>query len=149
MKKCSVGSTRKRSAGSKRLAASATAAEQTSSALTSSALSRLGFTRGTRKHDAEDERRHAEKTGANEKESVRVEQRAAGRQALDPHAREPLRELANVGVRRAQQGVLRRSIAETRQARHVRDQRDAGEADAEVVGGDHRAEHAQVWPGVR
>src|SRR5437867_8125078 len=120
MKKCSVGSTRKRSAGSKRLAAPATPAEQTSSALTSSALSRLGFTRGTRKHDAEDERRHAQETGANEKKSVRFDQRPADCQSLDPHARESLGELADVGVRGAQQRVLRRSIAETRQARHVR-----------------------------
>src|SRR6266545_1346023 len=133
MTKCSVGSCRNRSAGSNRPAAFADTAE--SRALASSAAIVGRVTRRTREHDAEDERRKAKKTGANEEESVCVEQRAPGRESLDPHTGKPFREFAHVRVRGAQQRVLRGSIAKTRQARHVGDERDAREADAEIVGG--------------
>src|SRR5262245_17673749 len=140
MKKCSVGSKRKRSAESKTLVPSATETAETSSALTRSALTK----RGARQNDAEDERRNAKQPGANERESVPVDERAPRGQPFAPHAGESLREFADVSVRGAQQRVLRRSIAETREARHVCDQRDAREADAEVVGRDDGAEDAKV-----
>src|SRR6266568_240312 len=113
MRKCSVGRTRKRSAGSKRVAAIAGTATPRATTnvvqafrpgtttarlkvrttppswarLTPLRLSRpgvrvLGFTRGAREDDAEDECGHAKETGADEEESVRVEQRASRGQPL-------------------------------------------------------------------
>src|SRR5437773_2499960 len=142
MTKCSVGSARNRSAGSNSVAALDSDALPARKPLTSSAVSRPGFTRRTRKNDAEDERRKAKQTGADEKQSVRIDERPSRGEPLDPHAGEPLRELADVGVRRAQERVLCGRVAETRQARHVRYERDAREADAEVVRRDHRAKYA-------
>src|SRR4051812_31288211 len=154
MTKCSVASTRKRRNGSNRVAPAAEAAAASTSAaataterVTARRLSRLGWrglrvTRGTSEEDAQDERRHAEQAGADEKQRVRIEQRPPGGEPLDPHTRKTLRELTDVGVRRAEQRVLRRRVAEARQARHVGDQRHAGEADPEVVGSDDRAEDA-------
>src|SRR4029453_2348284 len=139
MTKCSVRSWRKRSAGSNRLAAFAAPAQ--SRALASSAAIVGRVTRGTREHDAEDERRKAKKTGANEEECVGVEQRTSGRELLDPQTGKPFRELADVGVCRAEQRVLRRSIAKTRQTRHVSHQRDTREADPEIVDRNHGTEH--------
>ena len=71
---------------------------------------------------------------------------AASRSTITPG--KPLRELADVGVRGAQECVLRRGVAEARQARHVGDERDAGEADAEIVDEHDGGEHAQVGAGV-
>src|SRR5206468_7507617 len=127
MTKCSVRSWRKRSDGSNRLAAFADAAP--SRALASSAAIVGRVTRRTREHKAEDERGKAKKTGANEEESVGVEQRTPCREPLDPHTGKPFREFANVRVGRAEQCVLRGSIAKTRQARHVGHERDTREAD--------------------
>src|SRR4051794_10142825 len=133
MTKCSVASTRKRRNGSNRVAPAADAAAASTSAaaaatvrVTARRLSRLGgrglrVTRGTSEEDAQDERRDAEQAGADEKQRVRVEQRSSGGEPLDPHTRKPLREFTDVGVRRAEQRVLRRRVAEARQARHVGD----------------------------
>src|SRR5258707_366528 len=99
MTKCSVGSCRNRSAGSNRLAAFADAAA--SRALPSSAAIVGRVTRLTRKNDAEDERRKAEKARADEKQCVGVEQRAAGRESFDPHPGKPLRKFAHVRIRGA------------------------------------------------
>src|SRR5262245_45337584 len=148
MEKCSVRSTRKRNAGSNVDAARAAAAPDTMNTVASSArVAAVGLpartpptTRDTGEDDAEDERGDAEQAGADEEQPVRLDQRASDRQPLDPDARESLRELADVCVRRAQQSVLRRGVAEAREARHVGHERDAGEADPEVVRGDHRAE---------
>src|ERR1051326_5716620 len=129
MTKCSVGSTRNRSAGSKRLAPRAADAAH-SSALTSgssSAPGRRRFTGDARKDDAHDERGHTKEARADEKQSIRVDERAARGEALDPHAGESFRKLPDVRVRGAQKRVLGRSIAKTRQAGHVGHQRDARE----------------------
>src|SRR4026207_1571393 len=99
MTKCSVRSWRKRSAGSNRLPALAAAAQ--SRRLASAATGGRG-TRLTREHNAKDGRRKAEKTGANEEESVRVEQRTSDCESFDPQTGKPFRELADVGVSRAE-----------------------------------------------
>src|SRR4029077_20697451 len=125
MTKCSVRSWRKRSDGSNRLAAFANAAPSRTLASSAAIVGRV--TRRTRQHDAEDERRKAKETGADEEESIGVEQRTPGRESLDPQTGKPFREFADVGVGRAEQRVLRRSIAKTRQARHVGHERDARE----------------------
>src|SRR5437899_3448998 len=127
MMKCSVRSWRNRSDGSNRLAAFADAAASRTLASSAAIVGRV--TCRTREHDAEDERRKAKQTGANEEESVGVEQRTPDREPLDPQTGKPFREFADVGVRRAEQRVLCRSIAKTRQARHVGHERDTREAD--------------------
>src|SRR5690348_10972111 len=116
MRKCGVRSTRNRSAGSKREAAravpAATASRTASDAVSARATPirspRSGARvrsppRRAREHDAEDQRRDAEEAGADEEEAVRLEQRASDGEALDHHARKALRELAHVGVRRAEE----------------------------------------------
>src|SRR5436190_19352103 len=108
--KCSVRTVRKRSAGSNSDAACpgvAHAQASTPSALANSSFGRLNVTRGTRQHEAHEERREAQQSRLDEKESVRLEQRTARGQTFDPDAGEPLRELPDVGVRGAQQRVLR------------------------------------------
>src|SRR5512132_1196649 len=101
MAKCSVRSTRKRSAGSNTCAPGRAAALVTTSALTSSRL----MTRRTRKHDAEDERGNPEQSAPDEEEGVAFEERPAGGEVLDHHTRKPLREFPDVGVRGAQKRV--------------------------------------------
>src|SRR4051794_36352838 len=130
MAKCGVRITRNVSAGSKTCAA-AGATDARRRTLPTSALSVLCGTCGTREHEAEDERRHAEQSRADEEEPVRLDQRTSGCEALHPHAGEPLRELADVRVRRAQERVLRCRVPEAGEAGHVGHERDAGEADAE------------------
>ena len=101
-----------------------------------------------REEDAENQRGHAKKASIRRK-LRQFEQRPPGRQLLDHHAGEPLRQFADVGVGGAEQRILRRRVTDARQRRHVGDQRDAREADPEVVGEHHRAEHADVGTGVR
>src|SRR5947207_8735653 len=145
MMKCSVGSARNRSTGSKRVAADSPVAGATRlmsrNAVRRRARARLArFTRcrlvlagGTREKDTEDERGDADQTDDDEEDRVSLEQRAAGRKPFNHYAREPLRELADVRVRRAEQGVLRRGVADAGQTRHVGDENDAGEPDPEIV----------------
>src|SRR5438874_660368 len=128
MTKCGVVSVRNRSRGSKRPAAHVVPAPTHASRRTSAAVSTrgmplrlvdaraLGSTGGTREDEAQDERGNAKQAGANEKERVPFEQRAAGRQMLDDHAREPFRKLSDVGVCGAEKRILRRRVAEARQA---------------------------------
>ena len=74
---------------------------------------------------------------------------AARLERVHRRAREALQELSEDRVRGREQRVLRRRVAEAREARHVRDERDAGERNAEVIQGHHAAEDAQVRSGVR
>src|SRR6185295_6784682 len=128
MTKCGVWISRKRSAGSKRLAASAAVTSTDSSAAAASAevtprrLAGLGsgpgITRGAGEYDAQDEGRNSQQCGADEEARVRLGQRAADAQRIHPHARESLRSFADVGVGRTQQRVLRRGIPEAGETRH-------------------------------
>src|SRR5262249_34940706 len=113
MTKCGVWISRKRSAGSKRAAPRAVAdpKRQRRTAAISGPRTRLRsaglgvdvsrITRGAREHDAEDECGHTQEAGADEEQSVRLGQRAAAAQRIDPYTGKALRELSYVGVRRA------------------------------------------------
>src|SRR5262249_23642106 len=139
MRKCGVERTRNFSSGSKSVAARAVAVHSdTASATRTTAAAGLDarttrtprLTRRTGQHEAQEERRDAEEAGTDEEQPVGLDERPSDREPLDPDAREALRELADVGVRRAQQRILRRRVAETRQARHVGHERDTGEPDS-------------------
>src|SRR5438128_9553386 len=125
MMKCSVRSVRKWSSGSYTLAARAVlyaaatnknsriAVRVRATPLRSADLSgrALGLARRAREDDAEDERGHTKETADDEKKRVAFEERPPGGQPLDHHARETLRELADVGVSGAEQRILRRGVA--------------------------------------
>src|ERR1041384_3667317 len=100
MTKCPVGSARKRSAGSKSVApctsaqthqsASASIVRAALKGRTTGARGWRRFTGGSSKHDAEDQRREAEQGGADEEQSVGVDERTAARQVRHPRAGEAL-----------------------------------------------------------
>src|SRR5437762_7983491 len=153
MVKCSAGNWRKRSTGSNGLAAAAADTRRPERARAQPIAAALetraprhrsarvdvcvpGSMRDARKQNAQNKRRNAEETCTDEEEPVGVEQRPSCREVLHPHAGESFRKLTDVGIRGAEQGVLRRRVAEAREARHVGDERNAGETDAEIVGSD-------------
>src|SRR5579862_2691550 len=77
--------------------------------------------------------RHAGESAGDKKDAVRVNEAVCGAQVCHRGAGKPLQDLSKPGRGCTQERILRSGVSQIGQTRHVRYQRNAGEAEAEVV----------------
>src|SRR5258708_32073347 len=78
-------------------------------------------------------RRHACQSANDKENAVGVNEAVRGAQAFDRSAGKSLQDLSQPGIGGTQERILRGGVTQIGETRHVRDKRNAGKADTEVV----------------